>query len=217
MRAVHFWRLVGLEALAFDRARHRGRLGRVGLVATSAVALWLHQRRVHPEAEAVCLLSPRPVRALASGVVLVVAAISLAALPGLAGVLATAVFLTGLASLAVGPLKALPATVRLRRQSPPGHHVYLHSLASSRPGAGAELMGSVIGEADSRGWSLLLDAAGPELVHYYQRFGFRRRGGAVVVPGGPRRIRMWRPARAVVPPSLEVPAPACELEHTRRP
>ena len=41
--------------------------------------------------------------------------------------------------------------------------VYVHSVASTRPGAGAELMTSLAGEADRKGWLLVLDAGNERL------------------------------------------------------
>jgi len=69
--------------------------------------------------------------------------------------------------------------------------VYVHSVASTRPGAGAELMTSLAGEADQKGWLLVLDAGNERLGTYYSRFGFAR-GGAVKMPDGNLRVRMWR-------------------------
>ncbi len=103
--------------------------------------------------------------------------------------------LTALVSLplAVSATRALPARVRLDRIGPHGHrhHVYVHSVASTRPGAGAELMASLAGEADRKGWLLFLDADNEKLASYYSRFGFAR-GGAVTMPNGTVRARMWR-------------------------
>jgi predicted N-acetyltransferase YhbS len=83
--------------------------------------------------------------------------------------------------------------MRLGRTGPPGHRhqVYVHSVASTRPGAGAELMASLAGEADQKGWLLFLDAGNEELGTYYSRFGFAR-AGAVRMPDGTVRVRMWR-------------------------
>jgi hypothetical protein len=95
--------------------------------------------------------------------------------------------------LAVRATVALPARRRLGRLGPPGHrrYVYVHSVASTRPGAGAELMTSLAGEADQKGWLLVLDAGNDSLGAYYSKFGFAR-GGAVRMPDGTVRVRMWR-------------------------
>jgi predicted GNAT superfamily acetyltransferase len=52
-------------------------------------------------------------------------------------------------------------------------------------------MASLAGEADQKGWLLFLDAGNEELGTYYSRFGFAR-AGAVRMPDGTVRVRMWR-------------------------
>jgi hypothetical protein len=96
-----------------------------------------------------------------------------------------------LAPLAVRGTVMLPATVRLRRTGPPGRHLYVHSVASTRPGAGAELLASLATEADQKGWSLVLDADNKKLETYYVRFGFAR-SGRTGMPARAGRVRMWR-------------------------
>ena len=77
---------------------------------------------------------------------------------------------------------------QLERLTPPGQHRYLHSLASTLPGAGAELLRELTGEADRKGWSLSLDASNEKLVGYYAKFGFTALGAAVTMPDGSRRV-----------------------------
>jgi hypothetical protein len=74
----------------------------------------------------------------------------------------------------------------------PGRHVYLHSLASTQPGAGAALLGRVCAEADLRGWWLMLDAGAERLVSYYRAFGFEPCGNAMHLPNGQLCLRMRR-------------------------
>jgi hypothetical protein len=71
--------------------------------------------------------------------------------------------------------------------------VFLHSLASTQPGAGAELVRSVTDEADQKGWTISLEAASEELAHYYECLGFQAQGVPVPVPGGGRHVSMCRP------------------------
>jgi hypothetical protein len=97
------------------------------------------------------------------------------------------------APAAVLAVRALPARQQLRRMGPTGDTVYLHSLAGKTPGAGAELMRTVAGEADGKGWLLVLDADNERLAQYYECFGFTRLGAPVTMPNGGRTIRMWRP------------------------
>jgi hypothetical protein len=110
---------------------------------------------------------------------------------------AAAALLAAIAVLSLpSALKAtieLPAQLRLRRAPASGRHVYLHSLASVEPGAGAELMRLVAREADEKGWSLVLDAGNEQLARYYRRFGFVAPRGDAPAPAADRRVRMWRP------------------------
>jgi hypothetical protein len=157
------------------------------------IALGAFDRRVHPSGQAVCLLAPRWPRLVLSttGAVVIAGLIGavLAPLGWALLVLTALVFLP----LAVRATMALPAKRRLGRIGPPGRrrHIYVHSVASTRPGAGAELMTLLAGEADQKGWLLVLDAENENLGAYYLRFGFAR-GGAVSMPDGTVRVRMWR-------------------------
>jgi hypothetical protein len=155
------------------------------------IALGAFDRRVHASGQALCLLAPKWLRV----VVLTTAA---AVLAGLIGVLLpplgwalSAVVVVVFVPLAARAAVALPATTRLHRMRPTGRHVYVHSLASTRPGAGAELLSALAREADQKGLLLVLDAGNEGLETYYVRFGFAR-AGAVRMPDGTRRVRMWR-------------------------
>jgi hypothetical protein len=188
------WRLVGVEVRAFDRARPLGWFGRAAFAAGTGLALVAFHRRVHPSGRAMCLLGPCPGRiAAVIGGVLVVLAVVAALSPVAAGTVLVAISLLALPS-AVRAVRGLPATAALRHASPPGRHVYLHSLASTKPGDGAELLRMVTAEADDKGWSIVLDAGNVALVGYYERFGFQARCRPVRGPNGGQRVRMWRPA-----------------------
>jgi hypothetical protein len=188
------WRLVAVEVRAFDRARPLNRLGRATFAAATGLAVVAFHRRVHPSGRAICLLGPRPGRiAAVIGGVLVVLAVVAALSPVAAATVLAATSLLALPS-AVRAVIGLPEAAALRRASPPGRHVYLHSLASTKPGDGAELVRMVTAEADEKGWSIVLDAGSVALVRYYERFGFQARSRPVRAPHGGERVRMWRPA-----------------------
>jgi hypothetical protein len=190
------WQLAGVEARAFrprDRHQEGGNVpSRVAFRAAMLIALGAFDRRVHASGQAVCLLAPRWLRVLVlTGGAIVLAGVMSAVSPPLGWAL-IAVVLVVFVPVAVRAAIAFPATNRLRRMGPPGRRVYVHSVASTRPGAGAELLSSLAGEADQKGWLLVLDAANERLEGYYARFGFAR-SGAVSMPDGSRRVRMWRP------------------------
>ena len=94
---------------------------------------------------------------------------------------------------AIGAVKARPGRKELAKLTPPGRHVYVHSVASQLPGAGAQLLRGLTQEANDKGWSLVLDASNERLVRYYEQFGFVVRGAGVRMPDGARHVRMWRP------------------------
>ncbi len=160
------------------------------------LALAVYERRTHPSGRAVCLLRLRHPRLIAFVAALVLAIIGVGLLLAPAGI-ALAIVIVGL--LLPGSLDAIRARAgksRLERLMPPGQHRYLHSLASTLPGAGADLLRELTGEADRKGWSLSLDANNERLVGYYVKFGFTALGPAVPMPDGSCRVRMWRPATA---------------------
>ncbi|MGP8205252.1 MAG: hypothetical protein ACLQVK_04200 [Acidimicrobiales bacterium] len=187
------WQLADVEALAFRGDGGGTVTSRLAFKTATLIALSAFDRRVHPSGQAVCLLAPRWLRLVSSTTGAVVLAGLIGAVwPPLGGALLvlTAVVLL---PLAVRATVALPARRRLRRVGPPGRrrYVYVHSVASTRPGAGAELMTSLAGEADQKGWLLVLDAGNESLGAYYAKFGFAR-GGAVRMPDGTVQVRMWR-------------------------
>lgn len=196
-RAGSLWQLAGVEAEAFG-ARLGRRHGRaVSLRVAMLAALVVYERRTHPSGRAVCLLQLRPGRVCAgmAGLLVLVGAagaVSAYACAGLAATI-TALLLPG----AVVAARSVGARARLRRSLPVGAHVYVHSVASTLPGAGAELLREVVAEADRKGWALVLDASNRELAMYYEQFGFVARGEAVKMPDGSDHLRMWRPQPAV--------------------
>ena len=185
--------LTRLEVGAFSRFQKRSAAQRLSFAAAMALSLCVYQRRVHAGGAAVCLLEPRRARVVAGllGTALVLGGAGYA-FPAAAAVL-MAVVAGVFAPAAVLAVRAIPARRRLRWRGPTGDTVYLHSLAGKTPGAGAELMRTVAGEADSKGWLLVLDADNERLARYYEGFGFARRGAPVAMPNGGRMIRMWRP------------------------
>ena len=192
--APSLWQLADVEALAFRAGIGCRAPSRFVFKAAMLIALGAFDRRVHSSGQAVCLLAPRRLRVvLATSAALVLAGLIGAVLPPLGWALLALTALVFL-PLAVQAARALPARTRLSRIGPPGHRrrIYVHSVASTRRGAGAELMTSLAGEADQKGWLLVLDADNERLGTYYSRFGFAR-GGAVTMPDGTVRVRMWRP------------------------
>jgi hypothetical protein len=187
-----FRRLVRTQTKAFGTSQGRP-FARALLGARCALALVAYHRRADDAGLAVCLLRPRLYRVATGALALLLALCVLGAVAPVALIVLTAVCTVAMAPAAARAARAVPAQMALRRLSPPGKHIYLHSLASCRPGAGAELLSAVIGEAGQKGWSLLLDAACEGLVPYYRRFGFVVLGAAMV-PGTGLRTRMWRPA-----------------------
>lgn len=191
--APSLWQLAQVEARAFRGAGGRPVLSRIAFIAAALVALVAFERRVHSSGQAVCLLAPRWARV----------GLSLTGAVALAGVIGAVLPIVGWAllvltalvflPLAVRAMKALPAKAQLSRLGPRRgrRRVYVHSVASTRPGAGAELMTALADEADKKRWVLVLDAANERLGTYYSRFGFAR-GGAVKMPDGALRVRMWR-------------------------
>ena len=159
-----------------------------------ASAMLLYDRRAHPGGEAVCLLGLSWRRLLAVSATVALSGVTASLLWRPLGVGALGTLAALFTPYLVRSLMAVPVTLRLRRLSPPGKYVVIRSLASTRSGAGAELLCSVLGEADEKRWSILLDAGNEALVPYYERFGFVARGAGVVTPGASTKVRMWRPA-----------------------
>lgn len=181
------------ELKAFSRARPMGTLGRAIFALETGLALTAYHRRAHRNGHALCLLGPRYGRVVMGAAGILLAVGILGALAPVVGEVVVAVVVVILLPSLARAVGDIPASLRLHRLSPPGRHVYLHSLASTQAGAGAELLRSVGEEADQKGWSIVLDADSEGLVAYYQRHGFTALGGPVPSPGGRRRVRMWRP------------------------
>jgi hypothetical protein len=80
----------------------------------------------------------------------------------------------------------------LKRCKPYGPVVTVHTVASSRRGAGARLLQQVTGEADRKEWTLFLVAANERLGDYYGQFGFAPTGLPVALPSGESAVPMAR-------------------------
>jgi len=195
VEAGSYWRLVGVQVRAFSRYRKHSPMGWVGLAADCAAATWLYERRAHPEGQAVCLLGLSGRRVLAAAIAVMLPGIAISLVSRGAGAAVLAAETAIVMGVAVRSLRALPVSLRLRLACWPGAHVFVRSLSSTRAGAGAELLGAVVEEADNKAWSLLLDAGTEALVPYYERFGFVRQGPGVVTRDGTTKVRMLRPAR----------------------
>lgn|GEM_PF-2379141 len=189
--------LAEVVVLAFSRFEQRSVVARWQLWLGAVMALWLYERRVHWSGKSLCLLGLRRGRAA-------IAVAALVVLTGVLGVISVVLavgFLTlnllVFLPLAWNGLREIPARLRLAAVTPAGRHLYVHSFASTRRGAGAELLGGLCSEADSSNTPLVLDVEAPRLVQYYRAFGFRTCGGPVRFPDGHELQRMWRPpARA---------------------
>lgn len=192
--ASSVWALAGVEAEAFSRRERPCALGRLSMRLLMALALLGYERREHASGQAVCLLRARRARSalglacLVAGLVLVTGASPVA---GLALVVFVGVPMAPLALRAVRSPRRLQVP---RSSSGNGTEVvYVHSLASVSPGAGAELLVQLADEADKRGWVLVLDADNPKLTKYYTKFGFQVEGSAPT--GGPLSMRLKRKRR----------------------
>jgi hypothetical protein len=190
------WQLAGVQASAFNRANGPARKGHLTFRLTLFLALAVYGRRTHPSGRAVCLLGLRYHRSVAFVAALVLGIIGLGLLLPLAGIALAIVIVALLLPGSYDVIRARAGKRKLERLTPPGQHRYLHSLASTLPGAGADLLRELTGEADRKGWSLSLDASNEKLVGYYAKFGFTALGPAVPMPDGSCRVRMWRPVTA---------------------
>ncbi len=178
-------RALSLEVRAFTRhGRECCRGNRAATAARAALALCCYRRRELPDGQAVCLVGLDRRRTAAFMVVAGAATMVLGTLLPV-GAVVLAVALAGL--LGPGALQASGAGRKGRGAvgsgSPTGA-VYVHWLASEGGGAGARLLSVLAAEARLRGTSLVVDAACPRLVAYYEGFGFSvvgrvpaRRGG----------------------------------------
>lgn len=192
-----FWRCLRVEATAFRARKRRDGIagparGLAGLAAI-ALALWAYERRASPNGRAVCLLGPRWPRLVAGGLGAILAAGVVGALCPVAAYLVVASISACLFPVVVRAVRAVPAGRSLPAMAPLGPHLYLHSLASTAPGAGAELVQLVSRETDAAGRALVLDAGNEKLLHYYEALGFRALGPWAPMPKGEARVRMWRP------------------------
>ena len=190
--SASLWSLAGVEAEAFAPRRGYWCLNRVMTRALMMLALVSYERRTDVSGQALCLLRPRRSRqAIIIGAAAFLTCLIAGASPvaGLTGVVLLIVLL--------GP-RAVRSAIRarqrgaLRQAIPKGQYVYVHSVASARSGAGAELLERLVREADSKGWSLLLDADNERLASYYGRFGFVRVRQTATIKA-PAQLPMWRP------------------------
>jgi hypothetical protein len=203
-RSTHsLWHFSGVEARAFNFPKRSSSEPPLLLRVSMFMSLALYERRTHPSGEAVCLLGLRRGRFFAgiAGVVIMVVIVG-ALSPYACAALATAIVAL-LSPRAIEAVREPGHAARLETFSPPGSHVYVHSLASTLPGAGAELMRHLVYEADSKRWSLVLDASNQRLARYYESFGFQTLGTAVRMPNGSSHVRMWRPALALDEPGQD--------------
>ena len=188
------WQLAGVQAAAFSVANRRAKTRQFHLRTGMFFALTVYDCRAHPSGQAVCLLGLRKGRftVLVAGLVPLIATAGV--LSPYAGSALAAFVIAFLMPGVVGAFRGRAANHQLKKLTPPGRHVYMHSLASTLPGAGAALLRELIREKDRNGCSLALDASNEKLAAYYARFGFFAQGDAVRMPDGTRHTRMWRPA-----------------------
>ena len=192
-RRHSLWQLAGVEVRAFA-GRDTGSVPeRVVFRAAILLSLIAYARRVHPSGRALCLLWLRPLRVLVAMMGLILLVCTAGAVYYILGVAISAVMAAALLPFAIGAVRARPGRKELAKLTPPGRHVYVHSVASQLPGAGAQLLRGLTQEANDKGWSLVLDASNERLVQYYEQFGFVVRGAGVRMPDGARHVRMWRP------------------------
>jgi len=190
--------LLGLSRVvleAFNKVERRGALRTWGLWVGTLVALLLYERRVHRSGKALCLLGLRRGRVASAAASLVVVSGVLGTISGALALSLVAIVVLAFSPLAWNGIRDLPARLYLARATPEGAHVYLHSFASTQPGAGAEVLRQICVEADFSATALALDAGSPRLVDYYRAFGFGTCGRPVTGRRGSQLQRMWRPPR----------------------
>lgn len=201
---VSVWELTTLAVRAFrDQPQSRMQwpiLRTLCLRVLLLASLTTSERRVHADGDAFCVLTLSSVRTRLTGAAVgvgcgITIALSLVLLASFSPLLLCCVLLAA----AVVLLPSLVLTVRttgsrdrLTASAPAGPLVGVHTVTSSRPGHGAEVIRMVALEADTNGWSLILDAANDRLADYYRQFGFRPCGEAVHMPWGERVVRMVR-------------------------
>jgi hypothetical protein len=190
------WHLAGIEACAFTCRGSTTKARLVRLRWTMFVSLVVYERRTHPSGRAVCLLRPRHGRFVGGTFALVLTVALMGVASPLAGTALAGAVVALLLPRCAGSVRAHSAKRLLERLTPSGRNVYLHSVASTLPGAGAELLWAVNREADAKGWYLVLDAANEKLTEYYETLGFCALGRPVRMPDHSYRVRMWRPPGA---------------------
>jgi len=202
-------RLARLETRAFlnqPQCAYQWPIGRrLGLWLTMIANVVVCERRVSTDGQALCLLGRvRPAGAAWCG---------FGALAYLAGCLWALAWVPWLvvAPMALGVFlcasafrvrrRAGPSRARLSQaqagldsELPRRRWLSVHSLASQRRGAGAEVLGSLCQEADEAGWNLILDAGNETLARYYEAFGFVAIAEPAAMPWGEAVVRMVRPA-----------------------
>jgi hypothetical protein len=186
------WKLAGVESRAFGSRGSRPVMRHIPLRATMFLALTVYERRTHPSGQAVCLLELRPGRLCLGLASLVLLTCLAGALSPYAGFTLALIVIVLLLPGSVGALRRFPERRPLERSTAPEKHIYVHSLASTLPGAGADLLRTLTREADEKGWPLVLDANNERLTKYYCEFGFVARGPATGSPDGTWPVRMWR-------------------------
>jgi hypothetical protein len=197
---VGVWRVSRLlqEAFADSAQYRRARRGvvRAVMLVLAVAGEW----RMNADATAVYFISPPPLRrrvyaallAAATCAVLWVTVVTAdrtawVSLPVLGGLLWLAWPLVK-PSLASARLQR-----RLNRTRPAGRTVLVHSVASVRRGAGAELLRELHEQADANGWILVLDAANETVADkVYRPLGYVPTGPGVATPAGPRQVPMAR-------------------------
>ena len=192
-RRYSLWHLAGVEVRAFGGRDARTFLRRALFRTAMLLSLVAYAKRVHPSGQALCLLWLRPWRFLGGIAALLLVVCTTGALYPVLGAVLVVVITAVLLPCVIGTVKARPGWKELAKLTPPGRHVYVHSVASQLPGAGAEVLRGLALEADEERWSLVLDASNEKLVRYYEQFGFRALGPGVQMPDGARHVRMWRP------------------------
>ena len=197
------WHLAEVEARAFGTIQCNPGISRFPAQVAALLSLVFYERRQHPSGQAVCMLGLRRWRLCGAVAGLVVLISGLGALSPYACVTVVVGIIVSLLPRAVRTGRAFAAQADLRAFLPARPYVYVHSLASTWPGAGGELLRDLAQEADHRGWSLVLDASNEKLACYYGTFGFVARGQAVRMPDGGSRIRMWRAVPALEQPSAD--------------
>lgn len=192
------WRLSEVAAEAFGPQPQFAGTRRGPLRLVMLAQLMIGDVRADPEGRAVCVLSGASRRPAIRGTAAAVVGTAV-----MVGLWLTAtytwpvlVLLLGAAWLfwpmARSSLAGRPARRALAHSRPLGRSVMVHTVASVVPGAGVELIRTVINEADRRGWNLTLVAANPTLAGYYRQFGFSPCGPAVCLPCGQHATPMAR-------------------------